>query len=131
MPCVADLADQVEVEVADDQLLVVGAADLADELAARVHEVALAVEVVVTVVGLDADAIDGPDVVAVGNGVADLLDAPQVFGEAAARGGRDQDDLGAVEAERAGAFGGVAGGGRGKRPPCRPPPPTPGSPSFR
>ena len=47
LPGVADLHDPVEVEVAHDQLLVVGVADVADELAARVDEVALAVEVVV------------------------------------------------------------------------------------
>ena len=34
-PPVADLADLVEVEVADDQLRLVGVADLADELALR------------------------------------------------------------------------------------------------
>ena len=49
------------------QLLVVGDADVADELAARVDEVALAVEVVVADVGLDADPVDRPDVVAVGD----------------------------------------------------------------
>ena len=55
----------------------------ADELAARVDEVALAVEVVVADLGLDADPVDRPDEVAVRDGVADLLDAPQVFAEAA------------------------------------------------
>ena len=81
---------------------------VADELAARVDEVALAVEVVVADIGLDADPVDRPDVVAVGDGVADLLDPPQVLGQAARGGARDQHDLGAVEAERAGAFGEVA-----------------------
>ena len=38
LPSVADLRDPVQVEVADDQLLVVGAAHLADELAARVEK---------------------------------------------------------------------------------------------
>ena len=108
LPRVSDLGDLVEVEVADDQLLVVGGAELADELAARVDEIALAVEVVVADVGLDADPVDRPDVVAVGDRVADLLDPPQVLGQAARGRARDEHDLGAVEAERPGAFGEVA-----------------------
>ena len=49
LPGVADLHDLVHVEVADDELLLMGVADVADELAARVDEVALAVEVVLAV----------------------------------------------------------------------------------
>src|SRR5688572_29334759 len=56
LPRLADLLDLVEVHVPDDQLLVVGAAQVADELAARIDKVALTVEVVVAVVLLDADA---------------------------------------------------------------------------
>ena len=107
LPGVADLDDLVEVEVAHDQLLVMGRSDVADELSARVDEVALAVEIVVAVLGLDADPVDGPDVVAVGHGVADLLDPPEVLRQAARRRRRDQDDLRAVEPERAGALGEV------------------------
>src|SRR4051794_18583801 len=83
------------------------APDLADELAPRVGEVALAVEVVVAVLGFDADAIDRADVVAVGDRVADLLDPPQVFGKTPRRRARDEDDLRAVQAEGPGAFGEV------------------------
>ena len=36
LPRLADLLDQVEVHVADEQLLVVGVAQVADELAARI-----------------------------------------------------------------------------------------------
>ena len=43
------------------------------------HEVALAVEVVVADVRLDPDPVDRADEVAVGDRVADLLDAPQVL----------------------------------------------------
>src|SRR5262249_32975038 len=56
LPGLPDLLDEVEVHVADQELLVVRAADRAHELAARVDEVALAVEVVRADVGLDADA---------------------------------------------------------------------------
>src|SRR5258707_448119 len=81
---------------------------VADELAARVDEVALAVEVVVADVGLDADPVDRPDVVAVGDRVARLLDPPEVLGQAARGCTRDEDDLGAVEAERPSTFREVA-----------------------
>ena len=47
LPRLADLLDLVQVEVADDELLLVRVTDVADELAARVDEVRLAVEVVV------------------------------------------------------------------------------------
>ena len=59
-PAVADLLDLVEVEVAHDQLRLVRVADVADELALGIDEVALPVEVVVADVGLDADAVDRP-----------------------------------------------------------------------
>src|SRR6266550_7848001 len=61
LPRLADLGDLVEVHVPDDQLLVMGRAQVADELSARIDEVALAVEVVVADVGLDADPVDRPD----------------------------------------------------------------------
>ena len=83
LPGLADLLDLVEVEVADEQLLVVRVADVTDELAPRVDEVGLAVEVVVTQ-RLDADPVDRADEVAVRQRMRDLLDAPQVLGEARA-----------------------------------------------
>src|SRR4051794_5474186 len=79
LPRLADLGDLVEVHVADHQLLVMGRPEVADELAARVAEVALAVEVVVADLGLDADTIDRPDEVAVRDGMRHLFDAPEVF----------------------------------------------------
>src|SRR5262249_51413910 len=108
LPGLADLGDHVEIHVADDQLLVVRRADRADELAARVAEVALAVEVVVADLLFDPDPVDGPDEVAVGAGVADLLDAPQVFGQATRRRRWDEHHLGTVQAQRAGALREVA-----------------------
>src|SRR3954447_1552715 len=65
LPDLADLRDDVEIEVADDQLFLERAADTADELAAGVDEVALAVEVVVAELLLDPDPVDRADVVAV------------------------------------------------------------------
>ena len=107
-PAVTDELDLVHVEVAHDQLGLVGVADVADELALGVDEVALAVEVVVADVGLDADPVDRPDVVHVGDGGGRLLDAPDVLRQAAAGGRRVEHDLGAVEAERPPALGEVA-----------------------
>jgi len=54
------------------------------------------------------DAVDGADEVTVGDGVGGLFEFPEVFAEAGDGGGRVEDDLGAVQAEGAGAFGKVA-----------------------
>src|SRR5689334_11508827 len=108
LPGLANLGDQVEVHVPDDQLLVVGRAQLADELAAGRDEVALAVEVVVAQVLFDPDPVDRPHEVAVRDRVADLLDPPQVLAQAARRGTRDEDHLRPVQAERPGALREVA-----------------------
>ena len=59
-------------------------------------------------VGLDADPVDRPHEVAVRQRVADLLDAPEVLGQAPAGGRRDEHDLGAVEPQGAGALREVA-----------------------
>ena len=81
-----------------------GAANVTDELATRIDEVALPVEIVVAEILLDSDAIDRANEIAVRQGVRHLLDTPQIFGKSARRGRRNQHDLGAVEAERAGAL---------------------------
>ena len=106
-PAIADLLDLVEVELADDQLGLVRVADVADELALGVDEVALPVEVVVADVGLDADAVDRPDVVHVGHGGGRLLDPPDVLGQPTVGGRRVEHDLGPVEAEDAPTLGEV------------------------
>ena len=53
-------------------------------------------------------AVDGADEVAVGHGVGRLLELPQVLGEAGDGGRGVEDDLGAVQAQAARAFGEVA-----------------------
>src|SRR5262249_19734239 len=103
---VAYLAVLLQVQVGNQHRLL-PVARLGDDLAARVAEVAGAVEVVVAQ-RLDADAVDCADPVAVGDRVRDLLDLPQVHREAP-RGRRgDVDDLGAVQPQAAGAFREVA-----------------------
>src|SRR3954462_7277002 len=106
-PTVADHLDLVHVEGAHDQLRLERVADLADELALGIDEVALAVEVVVAEL-LDADPVDRPDVVHVGHRRRRLLEAPDVLRQAARRGRRVEHDLCPVEAERPPALGEVA-----------------------
>src|SRR3546814_20908148 len=60
LPGVAHGADQFHVEVVDDQFVLVAAGDLFD-LAARVDEVALAVELTDIPRRFGADAVDGAD----------------------------------------------------------------------
>src|SRR6188474_2159048 len=108
LPRLADFLDLVEIHVPDEQLLVMGRAQIADELAARVTEVALAVEVVIAEVLLDPDPVDRPDEIAVRDGVADLLDPPEIFAEAARGGAGDEHHLGAVQPEGPGALGEVS-----------------------
>src|ERR1700761_4355117 len=106
LPLVPDLFEQVEVQVADEHLVGVVGGGAADDLAARVGEVGLPVEVVVTE-RLDADPVDRADEVLVGPGGRGLLQLPQVLGQAAAGGGRVEHDLGPAQAERAPALGEV------------------------
>src|SRR5690606_32241909 len=100
LPPVAHHAQQVHVEVAHDQLLLVVVAGVADERALGVDEVRRAVEVVVAQV-LDTHAVDRADVVLVGHRRRRLLEPPQVIGEPAARRARVEHDLRAVQPERA------------------------------
>src|SRR6478735_12248906 len=106
-PALADRLDEVEVEVADDELRLVRVALVADVVALGVDEVGLAVEVVVAEV-LDTDPVDGAHVVLVGHGGGRLLDRPEVLAQATAGGAGVEDDLGTVETERAPALGEVA-----------------------
>ena len=107
LPGVADLADQVEVEVGDHDVVAVAAAD-GEHLAARVAEVALAVELADPPGLLEAGPVDRADEVAVGDRVRRLLELPEVFGQPGDRRRRVEDDLRPVQAEAAGPFGEVA-----------------------
>src|SRR3954468_11441789 len=106
-PAITYQFDLVDVEVAHDELRLVRVAHVADELTFGVHEVALPVEVVVAE-RLDAHAVDGADVVHVGDGSGRLLDAPDVLAEAAMCGRRVEHDLGAVQAKGPPTLGEVA-----------------------
>src|ERR1700761_945324 len=102
-PLVAHGVDEVQVQVPDDELAVAPVARLADQPSLRADEVRGAVEVVVAVL-LDADPVDRADVVLVGDRRGRLLQLPQVIRQARARRARVEDDLRAVQAERAPPF---------------------------
>ncbi len=103
LPRVADLLNFVEVQVGDEELILV-AAGLLDDFAARVAEITLAVKFADFPGSFRADAIDGSDEVGVGDCVSGLLKFPKIFREASDGGRGVVDDFGAVEAEDAGTF---------------------------
>src|SRR5271166_1337772 len=72
-----------------------------EDSAARIAEVAGAVKFPDIPGGLDAHSIDGGDEVAVGHGVRGLFQLPEVFAQPGDGGRRVEDDLGAVQAQRA------------------------------
>src|SRR5436309_850282 len=107
LPGAADLLDHVEVHLRDDELVFVLAA-LRQEIAARIDEIARAVELPHVPRRLDADAIDATHEVAVGHGMGRLLELPEILRESFHRRGGIEHDLRAVEAEESGAFRKVA-----------------------
>src|SRR2546428_393056 len=92
LPSVADFLDFVEIEFGDEQFILV-AAGLLDDFAARIAEVALAVEFADFPGSFGADAIDGSDEVSVGDGVGGLLEFPKIFGETGDGGGGVVDNF--------------------------------------
>src|SRR4029079_9115432 len=98
LPRVPHLADLVEVELRGDEGVLV-ALGLRQELPARIAEVALPVKLADVPRPFEADAVDGADEVAVGDGVRRLLELPEVLGEPGDGGGRVEHDLRAGEAE--------------------------------
>src|SRR4051794_31119075 len=110
LPLIAHLADHVEVEIADDDLLVLAAAELPDVVAARVHELAAAVErhgLVAVLVVLPADPVGGGDEVAVRGRRGGLLDLPEAVRQARLGRVRGEHDLRAVQAQLAPPLGEV------------------------
>src|SRR5580693_9391645 len=106
LPQVADLGELLHVQVAHQDLVLVVGGGVAHQLAARVGEVGLAVEVVVAE-RLDADPVDRADEVLVGHRGGGLLEPPQVLGQAPAGGRRVEHDPRAGQAERPPALGEV------------------------
>src|SRR2546425_6667338 len=107
LPGVADLANQVEVEIGHEQLLLL-LRRLRDDLPSRVREVARAVVLVRPELLLLPDAVDRPHPIAVRDRVRGLLDEPEMHRESPRRRGGDEDKLGAVQPEHARALGEMA-----------------------
>src|SRR5581483_4482989 len=91
----------------DDQLVFI-ARRLRQNVAARIAEVALAVELADVPRRLAADAVVGADEVAVGDRVALLLDLPEILRVAGGGRRRLEHDLRARQPERARPLGEVA-----------------------
>src|SRR5258708_21688791 len=87
LPGVANFLNFIEIQLGDEQFVLV-AAGLLHDFAARVAEIALAVEFADFPGSFGADAVDGGDEVSVGNGVSGLLEFPKIFREAGDSGGR-------------------------------------------
>src|SRR5262249_24771597 len=98
LPEVTDLADHVEVEVADDDVVGVAGGG-GQDLAARVAEVALPVELADAPRIFPAGTVDGPHEIAVGDGVCGLFQLPKVFRQTGDGRRGVEDDFGACQAQ--------------------------------
>src|SRR3954452_7618106 len=110
LPRLADPPDRVEVDVAHDDLALVGARDVAHVVAVRADEVRRAVErhsLLAELVELAADPVVGADEVAVRDRGRRLLELPQPVGDAGGGGGRVEHQLRTGEAEHPPALGEV------------------------
>src|ERR1700676_2387328 len=103
LPGLPYLRNHVEIEIRDQNLVLI-AARLRDDLAARIAEVALAVELADVPGLLGAYAINCAHEISVRHRVRRLLQLPQIFRESGNRGGRIKDDLRAVQTKDARAF---------------------------
>src|SRR5262249_6952367 len=103
LPRLAHLLDHLEVGHADDELVLVLAGG-ADEVAARVDEVARSVEFADVPRRLGPDAVRRRDEVPVGHRVRRLLELPEVLRQTGDGRRRIEDDLRAVQPEEARAL---------------------------
>src|SRR5277367_1713777 len=81
LPDVTDFANDVHIQVGDDQGILVARA-LFDNLAARIGKVALSVEFAEVPGLFRANAIDGADIEYIGDGRGRLFEFPEIFAEA-------------------------------------------------
>src|SRR5262245_29050864 len=103
LPDPPDFFDHVEVHVGGHELVLI-LAPFGEELAARVDEVAVAVEFPDAPRRFLSDAVDAAHEVAVRDRVRRLLELPEVLGEPGDRRRRIEDDLGALQPEEPGPF---------------------------
>ena len=88
LPGVAGLLDEVEIHVMDQELVLVPAGDRLDH-AARVDEIALAVEFADIPRRFLADPVDRADIDAVRHRRGRLFEFPEIFGQAGDGGRKD------------------------------------------
>ena len=79
LPCVADLANYVEVEIGNDDIVAIAFAD-GQHLPARVTEIALPIELADSPRLFEARSIDRPHEIPIGDGMCRLLELPEVLG---------------------------------------------------
>src|ERR1035438_2330149 len=103
LPGLAYFGDHVQIDVRGEHFVLI-ADSLREDAAARIAEVAGAIEFADIPRSLDAHSIDGGDEITIGHGVRGLFQLPEVFAQPGYGGRRVEDDLGAVQAERARAL---------------------------
>src|SRR5258706_2930855 len=97
LPGFWNFGNHIEVEIGD-QHFIFGAASLREDLSARIAEVTLAIELADVPRLLATDAIDRSDKISIRHRVRGLLQFPKMFGESGNRGGRIENNFGAVHA---------------------------------
>src|SRR5699024_1661992 len=110
LPVVANLSDEVEIEVADDELLVFARPVATDDVSPRVGELTGSVEVdreVAVLVVLAADAVRAGPVIAVRPGGGRLFELPETVAEPVFRGMGVDPELRAVRPEHPPSLGKV------------------------
>src|SRR6266436_6709843 len=106
LPHFANFENHVQVKVRHQHIIFV-AAGLREDLAPRIAEITLAIELANAPWLLFAHAVDGPDKITVGDGVRGLLQLPQVFGQASHGRRGIENNLRSVQSQGAGSFGKV------------------------
>src|SRR5439155_15621594 len=103
LPDIADFANQVEVHVGDDDIVVVALAD-GEELPAWITKIALAVKLTDPPGLFQTGPVDRSNEILVGDRMRRLLQFPQVLGQAGNRRRRIEHNLRAVKTKAACAF---------------------------
>src|ERR1700721_2123040 len=104
LPDFTNFRDHVQVKVGDHHFVLIPAG-LGDNFAARIAEVALAVELPNAPWLFDAHAVDSAHKIAIGYSVRRLFEFPQIFRETGYGGRRIEYDFGSIQSQNAGALG--------------------------
>src|SRR5205823_763140 len=107
LPLCTHFGNHREIALGVDEFVAI-AAGLRQNAAARITEIALSVKFADVPRLLVSDPIVGADEIAICHGMRRLLELPQIFGMAGRGGARNEDDLGAAQAQRSRALGEMA-----------------------